>query len=330
MKDADIVWLSDINRARSIYAENASLPLHKKKMINFFEGEECMTVKDLLYQTVTAVWGRIDWMAETFDLLSQFPLFLSHFCSEASQRREQVPLYIVKPWNQTRSKDIDITSSLGHIVRLKDKGPRIVCKYISNPVLFQERKTDVRFVFSISSIQPLKIHLYTKHFWPRVAYKPYSLKAEDGVFDEDIHTTVSFYKYQDAISCTDVEYLHSIQAQFPHFSFEMTLSEVARVVRHAVEACVVGGKDANGVFRGFVHQKECEHHTSSCGLYGADIIFTPPPNNYGALGVLLTEINFCPDLRRCLQTDSQFLNGALDRILHNKLAAVTDKEWRVI
>ena len=123
--------------------------------------------------------------------------------------REEDNVWIVKPWNLGRGLDIHITDNLVKIVRLSQASPKVsvcvcvccnynymydskicslnvvllspcvcvqvVCKYITDPVLFHREeigwvKFDVRYVVLLVSANPLTLYAYNT-FWLRFANK---------------------------------------------------------------------------------------------------------------------------------------------------------------
>lgn len=70
--------------------------------------------------------------------------------------------------------DMVITNNLSTIIKNMETGPKIAQKYISNPVLRQGRKIDLRYILLVKSVNPLTMFLY-KHFWVRSSNNPYTL-----------------------------------------------------------------------------------------------------------------------------------------------------------
>ena len=67
-----------------------------------------------------------------------------------------------------RSMDMLVSNNLDILVRNIETGPKIVQKYITNPVKRLNRKIDLRFIVAIKSIFPLDTYIY-KHFWIRTS-----------------------------------------------------------------------------------------------------------------------------------------------------------------
>ena len=134
------------------------------------------------------------WLPLTYNADAELDSFVAAF-----QRRERLGLdnhWIVKPCNLARGLDIYITSSLAQVLKLaRTTGPKIVQKYIHDPVLFHRLdlgagvKFDVRYVVLLASVKPLKLFVY-KVFWLRFANRKFSLDDYD---DYQKHFTVMNY-----------------------------------------------------------------------------------------------------------------------------------------
>lgn len=64
--------------------------------------------------------------------------------------------------------DMLVSNNLDILVRNIETGPKLVQKYITNPVKRLNRKIDLRFIVAIKSIFPLDTYIY-KHFWIRTS-----------------------------------------------------------------------------------------------------------------------------------------------------------------
>ncbi|GFR57700.1 tubulin--tyrosine ligase-like protein 12, partial [Elysia marginata] len=171
-------------------------------LINQFPGENVVTIKNRLAATarraaapdpVDPLVSNPKWLPVTYDLQRELPKFVSHF-----QQREKNGLdnhWICKPWNLARSLDTCISNNIDQIVRIRESGPKVVCKYIENPVLYYREdvgakvKFDVRYLVLLSSVEPLKLFAY-QIFFLRFANQPYSLENLD---EYEKHFTVMNY-----------------------------------------------------------------------------------------------------------------------------------------
>lgn len=90
-----------------------------------------------------------------------------------------------------RSMDMLVSNNLTTIVRNMETGPKLVQKYINNPVKRLNRKIDLRFILMLQSIQPLQAYLY-RHFWVRTSNNEYNLDCR---FREDYETHFTVMNY---------------------------------------------------------------------------------------------------------------------------------------
>ena len=143
-------------------------------LINQFPFENVFTVKDLLAIVCRRVEDSGKWLPITYNLSYELPKFIEYF-----RLREKANLdnhWILKPWNLARSIDTTVTNSLNQMIRSQETGPKIACKYITNPVLFHREelnagvKFDIRYIVLLRSVQPLVLYTY-KVFWLRFANK---------------------------------------------------------------------------------------------------------------------------------------------------------------
>ena len=133
------------------------------------------------------------WLPITFNLKTEIPKFVSYY-----QQRKESGLdnhWIVKPWNLARALDTQVSSSLPHILKQIYSGPKIVQKYLHDPVLFDRPeiglvKFDIRYILLLQSVEPLRVYAYNK-FWLRFANQVFELKDLD-VYEK--HFTVMNYK----------------------------------------------------------------------------------------------------------------------------------------
>ncbi|XP_040002542.1 tubulin--tyrosine ligase-like protein 12 isoform X2 [Xiphias gladius] len=172
-EEADIIWGYDhIKDYRKLSEERPYV------MLNQFPCESIITVKGCLAAVARRVKGgpAPDWLPETFNLQTELPQFIKHY-----QQRQQCGednLWICKPWNLARGLDIHITNNLDYIIRQRESTPKVVCKYLEDPVLFNREevgmvKFDVRYMLMLRSVQPLCLYAYNV-FWLRFANSNFS------------------------------------------------------------------------------------------------------------------------------------------------------------
>ena len=202
---ADILWFRSHVKDYLQLSEDSP-----NRFVNQFPFEHVLTVKDLLAIVCrraavikdgvlldeTSMAASPAWLPLTYNADAELDAFVAAF-----QKRERLGLdnhWIVKPWNLARGLDIYITSSLAQVVKLATTtgSPKIVQKYIEDPVLFHRAdidgggvKFDVRYVVLLASVRPLKLFVY-KVFWLRFANRRFSLENYD---DYQKHFTVMNY-----------------------------------------------------------------------------------------------------------------------------------------
>jgi len=98
--------------------------------------------------------------------------FVAHF-TELKKSEPKRNTWITKPVNGCQGKGIHILDDL------KDLNPNEICvisRYISNPLLINSHKFDLRIYVAITSYEPLRIYVY-KEGLARFASESYSAKA---------------------------------------------------------------------------------------------------------------------------------------------------------
>jgi tubulin--tyrosine ligase-like protein 12 len=130
--EADIIWCHDHFKEFST--------LRPGCFVNQFACENVLTCKDLLVQTakraaasssssgarrvgVVHGWEGPEWLPVTYNLMYELPHLVWHHRLQESNGKSN--FWIVKPWNLGRGMDIHITSSLHHIIRLAQSGPKV-------------------------------------------------------------------------------------------------------------------------------------------------------------------------------------------------------------
>uniref|UniRef100_A0A8C5MRD1 Tubulin tyrosine ligase like 12 n=1 Tax=Leptobrachium leishanense TaxID=445787 RepID=A0A8C5MRD1_9ANUR len=186
-------------------------------LLNQFPCENLLTVKDLLASVSRRAGGPggPKWLPRTFNLKTELPQFISYF--KQREQRGEDNHWICKPWNLARSLDTHVTTNLSYIIRQRESTPKVVSKYIEDPVLFHREdaglvKFDIRYIVLLRSVQPLKLFAYDV-FWLRFANRPFALDELD---DYEKHFTVMNYAANVAlkqIHCD--EFITLFEKQYP-------------------------------------------------------------------------------------------------------------------
>ena len=82
-------------------------------------------------------------------------------------------VWICKRYRGRQSVDYPLTRQLSCALRHLDSAPRLASRYIPRPLLYENRKFDLRYYVLVHSLEPLIIYRY-RHFIVRCANKPYS------------------------------------------------------------------------------------------------------------------------------------------------------------
>lgn len=130
--------------------------MSRYQRVNRFPKMHEMTRKDLMYKNLAkmqALYGvrNFDFAPKTFILPQE--------AGELEQEMGEVEDYwIVKPCASSQGKGIFLVTRFGEIPRKEC----VVCKYVSNPLLIDGFKFDLRVYVAITSIHPLRIYIYNE------------------------------------------------------------------------------------------------------------------------------------------------------------------------
>ena len=118
------------------------------------------------------------WFPPSYDLslLPQLVQFIGDYYCRASKNEDNI--WILKRYRGRQSIDYPVTTNISCALRHQDASPRIACKYISQPLLLQGRKFDLRFYVLIESLNPLRIKRYNM-FVVRQANLAYDTNSDD-------------------------------------------------------------------------------------------------------------------------------------------------------
>uniref|UniRef100_A0A8C3ADZ3 Tubulin tyrosine ligase-like family, member 12 n=1 Tax=Cyclopterus lumpus TaxID=8103 RepID=A0A8C3ADZ3_CYCLU len=295
-EEADIVWIyTHIKDYRKLSEERPHV------MLNQFPCESIVTVKDCMAAVARRAGGgsRPEWLPETFNLQSELPQFVKRY--QQRQQRGEDNHWICKPWNLARGLDTHITNNLDYIIRQRESTPKVVCKYLEDPVLFNREevgmvKFDIRYMLMVRSVQPLRLYAYDV-FWLRFANRPFSL---DHLDDYQKHFTVM--NYTDAVELKQVHYDDFI----PMFEKQYPLYPWKGVEVKAFKA-----------FGEFFQAASCRPapcgvcpYPSSRAIYAVDLMlkWSTGQNGERVMKPQILEFNFSPDCARACLYHPSFYN----------------------
>lgn len=294
--EADIWWLTEHFKNFEELSESPG------KFINQFPFEYVITIKDLLSITcrneneknIENFWP--SWMPITYNLKTELGNFVAFYKKREIEGLDNT--WIIKPFNLARGMDTHITNNLNSIIRLSTTTPKIVQKYITNPVLFHRPecngyvKFDIRYVLLVKSVKPLKAFIYKK-FFLRFSNKPFELNG----FDEyEKHFTVMNYNQSTILKhmlCE--EFLSEWSEQYGNHDWNKIEIEIMSMLREILKKATL-------------HDPPCgiAESSQSRALYAADIILEWDKNN--KIQPKILEINWTPDCKRACEYYPNFFN----------------------
>ncbi|XP_015256106.1 PREDICTED: tubulin--tyrosine ligase-like protein 12 [Cyprinodon variegatus] len=295
-EEADVIWSYDhIKDSRRLSAERPDV------LLNQFPCESVLTVKDCLAAVARRVKGGPppDWLPVTFNLQTELPQFIKHY-----QLREQSGEdnhWICKPWNLARGLDTHITRNLDYIIRQRESTPKVVCKYLEDPVLFSREeigmvKFDIRYMLMLRSVQPLCLYVYDV-FWLRFANRPFSLDRFD---DYQKHFTVM--NYAEGAQLKQVhydEFIPMFERQYPQHPWKDVEASLFKAFKELFQAAS-SRPPPYGL---------CPY-PSSRAIYAVDLMlkWDQGPNGERIMQPQILELNFSPDCARACLYHPDFYN----------------------
>uniref|UniRef100_A0A1A7YT33 Tubulin tyrosine ligase-like family, member 12 n=1 Tax=Iconisemion striatum TaxID=60296 RepID=A0A1A7YT33_9TELE len=295
-KEADIIWsYNHIKDYRKLSEERPHV------LLNQFPCESVVTVKDCL----AAVARRVkdgptpEWLPETFNLQTELPQFIKHYLLR--QNRGEDNHWICKPWNLARGLDTHITSNLNYIIRQRESTPKVVCKYLEDPVLFSREeaglvKFDIRYMLMLRSVQPLRLYVYNV-FWLRFANRPFSLDHFD---DYQKHFTVM--NYTEGAELKQVhydEFIPIFEKQYPQYPWKEVEAELFKAFKELFQAASSRPAPYG------IHP-----YQSSRAIYAVDLMlkWSQGKNGERIMQPQILELNFSPDCARACLYHPDFYN----------------------
>lgn len=313
---ADILWLYDH------FKEFRSLAKTPGRIVNQFPSESVLTNKDQLAEvarrSLKVVGHSIDtselenrgpvWLPMTYNLYTELPQFIKCFVERENRGMDNT--WICKPWNLGRGLEHTVTNCLNQIIKLVDTGPKVVCKYIEDPVLFcrddvGQVKFDVRYMVALNSVQPLKLYAY-KIFYTRFANISYSL---DDFEMYEKHLTVM--NYREGAELKQVhwdDFKVLFEKQNPGQQWDVLEEQTFEIIRTLFKAAV-----SQPAPNGISHNPQCR------AIYGLDFMYKWKGPEKTSIQPMLIEVNYFPSLKRCCKYQPHLINDFFDMMFFNKL-----------
>uniref|UniRef100_A0A3Q0R5E6 Tubulin tyrosine ligase-like family, member 12 n=1 Tax=Amphilophus citrinellus TaxID=61819 RepID=A0A3Q0R5E6_AMPCI len=209
--------------------------------------------------------------------------------------------WICKPWNLARGLDTHITNNLDYIIRQRESTPKVVCKYLEDPVLFNREevglvKFDIRYMLMLRSVQPLQLYVY-KVFWLRFANRPFSMDHFD---DYQKHFTVM--NYNEGVELKQVhydEFIPMFEKQYPQYPWTEVEAELFKAFKELFQAAT-SRPAPYGI---------CPY-PSSRAIYAVDLMlkWSRGQNGERIMQPQILELNFSPDCARACLYHPDFYN----------------------
>ncbi|XP_059833938.1 tubulin--tyrosine ligase-like protein 12 [Hypanus sabinus] len=307
-EEADILYLYDHFKDYRTLSEK-----RPHVMVNQFPCESLLTVKDCLAAVARRTGGvnGPKWLPLTYNLCTELPQFVS--CYQQRQARGEDNHWICKPWNLARGLDTHITNNLNCIIRQREGTPKVVCKYLENPVLFERDdiglvKFDIRYIVLLRSVHPLQLYAYNV-FWLRFSNRPFSL---DHLDDYQKHFTVMNYVDDSQLKQIHYnEFIPMFEKQYPKYAWTSIEEEIYKSFVELFQ--VATAKPAPfGI---------C-NYPSSRAIYAIDLMLKWDTDGDGKtiMQPQILEVNYSPDCARACKYHPSFFNDVFSVLALDEVA----------
>jgi tubulin--tyrosine ligase-like protein 12 len=254
--------------------------MSRKQFVNQFEKEDNYTMKGKFARAIHPF--KLSFIPETYDLtdLNQIGEFLLAWKSRKEKNEDNI--WIVKPWNLSRSMDMVISDEYSTCLKVSLLVPKICSKYISNACLLNGKKFDFRFLIMVKPINESEISVAVHNtYYVRVSNHDYSL---DNFHDFQKHFTVMNY-YED-VATGERCYVNRISQKESLEQFEKKHGPWEPVKKKIFDSF----KELFTCLKSYilVDEKSCFQRS----VYGIDVMLD---NN---LEPKILEINYSPDAAR--------------------------------
>lgn len=228
-----------------------------------------------------------DFVPDTYILPDEFGDFYTHYQRQKAQDQRK-NIWIVKPANSSRGRGIYLVDDISE-VNVDDVS--VISKYITNPLLINGHKFDLRVYVLVTSFDPLRVYVY-KEGLARFASEPYSTKFIKN--NKYMHlTNYSINKKND-------NYIQNEQADNDDYGFKWSLAAFCRHLEQigidmnllwsriydvCIKTLLCGEPAVISALK-----KNCTHRTNCFELFGFDILVDSD------LKPWLIEVNLSPSL----------------------------------
>ncbi|KAG5857562.1 hypothetical protein ANANG_G00020760 [Anguilla anguilla] len=255
--------------------------------VNHFPRSYELTRKDRLYKNIQRMqqmhgFKNFHIVPQTFVLPSEFQEFCSYFSKDRGP-------WIIKPVASSRGRGIYLVSSPNQIPLDENI---LVSRYISNPLLIDDFKFDVRLYVLVTSYEPLIIYLYEEGL-ARFATVKYD-RAAKNIKNQFMHLTNYSVnkKSRDYVSCDDPE--------VEDYGNKWSMSAILRYLKQeGKDTALLMGQVEDLVIKAVLSAElqiatACKmfvpHRTNCFELYGFDVLVD------SNLKPWLLEVNLSPSL----------------------------------
>ncbi|XP_059154165.1 tubulin polyglutamylase TTLL5-like isoform X2 [Physella acuta] len=278
------------------WAANHPSPYYIRKMahfqvINHFPQTKELTRKDKLFHNIIRMqktYGKeqFDFVPKSFVIPNEYRAFRSSF------KHDKGP-YIIKPVGLSRGRGVSlITSSREALLKTESGKRNVVCKYITNPLILNGYKFDLRIYVAVTSFDPVVIYIY-KEGLTRFATVKYNMHS--GTF-QNLCMHLTNY----SINMMNDDYVKNIDPEVEDFGNKWSLGALLRYLRSLgkdtteimtqIEDVVIKTVLAAEWRIGIACKRYIQNRNNCFELFGFDILLD---ENYKAW---LIEVNLSPSL----------------------------------
>lgn len=283
--------------------ENVYEGLHQYQRVNHFPCSTELTRKDKLWEHFHRTASEIgedlfDFVPETFVLPEEALDFKKCY-------KKHRGLWIVKPSASSQGKGIFLLKDIKDLPNSSQSF--VVSRYVSNPLLIQGLKFDLRIYVLVTSFDPLRAFIYREGL-TRFASKPYSTD-EESLSDSFVHLT----NY--SINKSAENFLENQRIQADNYGHKWSLSALNRHLRCVgVDVKLMWERIMDLIVKTLLSvepiiaksTREVASHPDNCfELYGFDVLVDEE------LKPWLLEVNLSPSMQADSPLDKQVKSSLL-------------------